>query len=302
MTDRHEGSDRNPDASRDDRQRESDIIGLLDVEPVSKGLFRGRRKIGGGTGRIYGGQVVAQALAAASKTVNADRFVHSLHAYFLRGGSEDHAIDFSVESNFDGGNVANRSVIATQQGQIILNLVASFSRLSRGHHHQLAMATVPGPEDLDPVHAVVGRHPDAGQMDRWYFYMRNSPIELRPVGALPYMPGDDRSAQIMFWFRATNDVDAPQWMHRAIVTYASDLAMIATAAKPHIPFDIQVASLDHSLWFHRDVRADEWLLSVIDSPWAGEGRGLARASIFDRDGNLVASAAQECLMRDRAMR
>ncbi|AKM11641.1 hypothetical protein AB433_07795 [Croceicoccus naphthovorans] len=277
------------------------MVDLLDVAPVSQGLFRGRRKIGG-TGRIYGGQVVAQALAAASKTVPGDRSVHSLHAYFLRGGIEDYEIDYSVESDFDGGNFANRRVIATQQGQVLLNLVASFSRLSRGHHHQLAMAAVPQPEELDPVHVAVSRHPDAGQKDRWYFYMRNSPIELRPVGALPYMPDDDRSARIRFWFRAANDVEAPQWMHRAIVAYASDLAMIATAAKPHIPFDIQVASLDHSLWFHRDVRADEWLLTVIDSPWAGEGRGLARASIFVSDGHLVASAAQECLMRDRAMR
>lgn len=301
MTDRHEGSDREFDASPDDWQREMNIADLLDVAPISKGLFRGKRKIGG-TGRIYGGQVVAQALAAASKTVTDDRLVHSLHAYFLRGGSEDHMIDFSVESDFDGGNFANRRVIATQQGQVLLNLVASFSRLSRGHHHQLAMATVPGPESLDPVHVAVSRHPEAGQKDRWYFYMRDSPIELRPVGALPYMRSADRSAQIMFWFRTASGVNAPQWMHRAIVAYASDLAMIATAAKPHIPFDIQVASLDHSMWFHRDVRADEWLLSVIDSPWAGEGRGLARASIFDRDGNLVASAAQECLMRDRAMR
>ena len=192
MTDQHSKTLPDPWEALLPAELAMELVKLLDVEPVAADMFRGRRKPGG-VGRVYGGQVVAQALVAASKTVAEDRLVHSLHAYFLRGGSEDHEIYFRVESDFDGASFSNRRVIAMQQGEVLLNLAVSFSRASRGHHHQLAMPAVPVPEDLDPIEIAVRRFDDAPQKDRWNFYACNSPIELRGVGALPYMSSDDKA-------------------------------------------------------------------------------------------------------------
>jgi len=301
MTDPKKQPHSDPWADLSPDELTAELVKLLDVRPAGENLFRGRRKPGG-VGRVYGGQVVAQALVAASKTVAEDRLVHSLHCYFLRGGSEDYEIDFRVENDFDGGSFSNRRVIAMQQGEVILNLAASFSRSGRGHHHQKQIPIVLPPEELEPIHAVALRHESALPKKMGNFFKRASPVELRSVGDPPFILTDNKAPNLVFWFRVASELDAPQWMHRAVVAYASDIAMIAAAAKPHQPFDMQPASLDHSLWFHRDVRCDEWLLNVIDSPWAGEGRGLSHATIYDRDGNAVASAAQEGIMRDRAMR
>lgn len=301
MTDQHNQAQADPWKTLSPAQLTAELAKLLDVQPVADNLFRGRRKPGG-VGRVYGGQVVAQALVAASRTVADDRLVHSLHCYFLRGGSEDYEIDFRVENDFDGGSFSNRRVIAMQQGEVIFNLAASFSRAERGHHHQPAMPSVPAPEELESARTVAQRYEPALPKDMPNFYRRNSAIELRSVGDPPFVVTDDKEPRLVFWFRAAGMLDAPQWMHRAVLAYASDLAMIATAAKPHQPFDMLPASLDHSLWFHHDIRCDEWLLAVIDSPWAGEGRGLSHSIIYNREGEVVASAAQEGMMRDRALR
>jgi acyl-CoA thioesterase-2 len=301
MTDKHNQTRTDPWEGLTPAELTVELFKLLDVQPIGDNLFRGRRKPGG-IGRVYGGQVVAQALVAASKTVAEDRLVHSLHSYFLRGGSEDHEIDFRVENDFDGGSFSNRRVIAMQQGEVILNLAASFSRCGRGHQHQTQMPIVVPPEELEPVSAIALRHKSETPMNMGNFFKRKSPIELRSVGNPFFALADDKAPRIVFWFRVASLLDAPQWMHRAVVAYASDIAMIGAAARPHLPFDILPASLDHNMWFHRDVRCDEWLLNVIDSPWAGEGRGLSHATIYDRQGNVVASAAQEGMMRDRAMR
>ena len=283
------------------RELVDELIELLDVVPVGDGRFRGRRKRGG-VGRVYGGQVVAQALAAASKTVNPDRPAHSLHAYFLRGGSEDYEIDYRVEADFDGGSISNRRVIAMQRGQVIFNLAASFHVEEPGHFHQPPMPEVPSPEELEDLRAFIARQPGPRLRKMPLFLLRPSPMEIRSIGIPPFFQQEPVEAHLEVWFRAVASVDQPQWMQRALVAYASDFALITTAMRPHGNFDVQAASLDHSLWFHQDLRADDWLLYAIESPWAGGGRGLGLGRIFDRAGRLVASVAQEGMMRDPAMR
>lgn len=285
----------------DRRELVDELIELLDVEQVGEGRYRGRRKRGG-VGRVYGGQVVAQALAAASKTVKADRLAHSLHAYFLRGGSEDHEIDYRVEMDFDGGSFSNRRVIAMQQGQVIFNLAASFHIQEPGRFHQPPMPDVPPPEGLENLRDYVTRHAGDRLHAMPLFLLRPSPIEVRCIGIPPYFPDSPAEPHLDLWFRSIAPVGRPQWMQRVLVAYASDFALITTAIRPHGMFNMQVASLDHSLWFHQDLRLDDWLLYSIDGPWAGGGRGLGLGHMFDRSGRLIATVAQEGMVRDRAMR
>lgn len=274
------------------------LVQLLDVQPTGTRHYRGIRKAGG-VGRVYGGQVVAQALAAAIKTVDEARAVHSLHAYFLRGGSEDHEIDYRVEADFDGGSFSNRRVIAVQQGEVILNLAASFHKKEGGHFYQAAAPDVPRPDELEDIKSYIQRVPDKVKPWARAYFMRPSALEMRCIGEPPFAIHESREPQIDFWFRAAAPLIQPQWMHRVIMAYASDLALIATAARPHGPFDMQGASLDHSIWFHQDVSVDEWLLYSIESPWSGEARGLGIGRIYDEAGRLVATVAQEGLMRER---
>jgi len=278
------------------------LIDLLSVQSTGETLFRGSRKIGG-VGRVYGGQVVAQALVAAMRTVDDARVAHSLHAYFLRGGSEDHEIDFQVEADFDGGSFCNRRVVAMQQGQVILNLAASFQKSEPGHFHQPPMPDVPTPEELESTYTMARKAAAIEGARVPAFFLRPWPIEIRPVGEPPFSEKASRDPHSAMWFKVVGAVEGqPQSMHRAIVAYGSDIALIATAMQPHMPFKVQAASLDHSVWFHQDARADDWLLYTIDSPWAGQGRGLGIGKIFNREGRLVATVAQEGLMRDLGMR
>lgn len=274
--------------------RVRNLLRLLDVDPVGERMFEGRRK-DGGTGRIFGGEVVAQALVAAARTVPEDRSIHSLHAYFLRGGNEDHRSSYSVSADFDGRSFSNRRVVAMQQGEVILNLAASFHRPEAGRHHQVPMPSVPPPEDLPDVVAMA-----EGQSDeeaRWplSFIRRPWPLEWR-IPFFPPNPETGNEIDVAFWFRTPAAIDAPQWMHRAVLAYASDLGPMAAASRPH-GRPGQGASIDHSIWFHDDVRVDDWLLYRLQSPWAGQARGLGNGTVYDRTGRLVASVAQEGLMR-----
>jgi len=291
----------NANARPDRHELVAELIQLVDVQPVAEMHFRGRRKRGG-VGRVYGGQVVAQALAAASKTVPPGRLSHSLHAYFLRGGSEDHEIDYQVEADFDGGSISNRRVVATQQGQVIFNLAASFHAQEPGHFHQPPMPDVPPPDGLENLRTLAERHfkDESGGLPA--VLRRPSPIEMRSVDTPHFLQREPLDPRLDLWFRTVAPVDLPQWMQRVLVAYASDFALITTATRPHGGFDAQLASLDHSVWFHQDMRIDDWLLYSIESPWAGGARGLAMGRIFDREGHLVASVAQEGMMRDPALR
>jgi len=279
------------------------LLYLLDVAPAdAPGCFLGHRRPGG-VGRVFGGQVVGQALMAATKTVAEDRPVHSLHCYFLRPGSEDHPIAFEVAADMDGRAFSNRRVIARQQEKVIFSMAASFHREERGPAHAAAMPDVPPPEALLDLRALVGMHPIAAGPALRRLATRPSPIEIRPIG--PIQQGridEERSPEAACWIRiGDGPLGVGQAMQRAVLAFASDLLLLATAYRPH---GLQIggpgvisASIDHSLWFHGDVDCGDWLLYAMDSPFAGGGRGFARGHFHDRTGRLVASVAQEGLIR-----
>ena len=277
------------------------LIKLLDVKPgEGEDTFLGRRKRGG-VGRVFGGQVIAQALAAAERTVSAEREAHSLHAYFLRGGSEDHEIEFAVARDLDGGSFSNRRVIASQQGRPILNLTVSFHKRETGFHHQDEMPQVPPPEGLPSERELRARYAEGVSEERRAQMLAPRPIELRPVEKRHWMGGPPSPPLAHTWFRAVAPLPDDPRIHRAVLAYASDMTLLGTCTMPHqvswARGNVMGVSLDHAVWFHDDVRADEWLLYATDSTWAGGARGMNRGRIFARDGRLVASTAQEGLIR-----
>ncbi len=287
-----------------DNQSPQDLVAglltLLDVQDHGGDRFEGRRKIGG-VGRVFGGQVIGQALASAERTVADDRPVHSLHAYFLRGGNEDHEIDFKVERDMDGGSFSNRRVVASQLGKPILNMIASFHKREDGVHHADAMPDVAAPEDLPSEAELRRKFIDKVPASQRLLMLQPRPIELRPLEPSHWMGDLPRDPVASTWFRAVASLPDDPRIHRAVLAYASDMTLLATSTLPHgiswSKGNLMGASLDHALWFHDDFRADEWLLYACDSPWAGRARGFNRGRIYARDGRLVASVAQEGLIR-----
>lgn len=280
----------------------SELVELLQPERLEDNLFRGHsRDIG--TRFVFGGQVLGQALAAAQQTVDPVREPHSLHAYFLRAGDIDAPIVYSVERARDGGTFSARRVVAIQHGQPILNGAISFQVPEQGFEHQSAMPDVPAPEDIEPMPPVaperLAKLPE--KLQRWLGV--DSPIEFRHVWPQDKLNPVKRPPFQHIWFRLAAPVGDSPALHRALLAYASDFNLIGTATLPHgisyYTHNVQMASLDHALWFHRPFRVDEWLLYSFDSPTAQGGRGLARGQIFSRDGRLVASTAQEGLIRLR---
>lgn len=277
------------------------LIHLLDVADGGKeDHFVGARRPGG-EGRVFGGQVVGQALMAATKTVPADRLVHSLHCYFMRPGSEEFEIDYQVDADMDGRAFSNRRVVARQGGKAIFNMAASFHLPEPGFAHRHEMPDVPEPESLPNMRELVNSNSIvAGPVTR-RMATRPSPIEIRPV--LPADPGGGRTTAEAWMRIGSGPLGIPQTVQRAVLAFTSDLLLLATAYQPHGLHiggpEVTAASIDHSLWFHEDVECGDWLLYATESPWAGHGRGLARGHFFNRDGVLVASVAQEGLMRLR---
>lgn len=278
------------------------LVDLLDVEEIDTDLYRGRRG-DDGYGRVFGGQVLAQALQAAQRSTDADKAAHSLHAYFMRPGAEDHPIIYRVVRDFDGKSFATRRVIATQKGVPILTLTCSLQQPETGLTHQDAMPDVPPPEALKSDLEI--RIESADQMPERFRanFTRPRMIESRPINPRSWFEPEKQEPQQANWFRVVAPVAGDPALHRAILTYASDMSLLGTATLPHgvnwMTHKLQTASLDHSVWLHEDFRADDWLLYVCDSPWAGHARGFNRGKIFARDGRLVASVAQEGLMRLR---
>lgn len=275
---------------------------LLTVEELDRDLFRGVRQPEG-RGRVFGGQVVAQALMAGARSTDPERVPHSLHAYFMRAGDEEIPIIYRISRDHDGGSFSTRRVVAFQKGEPILNLAASFQKLEQGLEHQFAMPDIPPPEDL-PSEAgerlkVVDRIPEHLRE----FFTRPRPFETRH--ASPWAPFEDKpqDATQNVWFRAVAPVQGGPDMHRGMLAWASDMYLLGTIMRPHglswAQPGVQTASLDHALWFHDEVKVDDWLLYAMDAPWSGRGRGFNRGQIFTRDGKLVASVAQEGLMRKR---
>ncbi len=276
------------------------LLHLLEVSPLTDALFRGAR-MPGGKGRVFGGQVIGQALMAAIKTIDSDKIVHSLHAYFMRPGDEDYPIDYRVEADFDGGTFSNRRVVALQHDKPILNLVASFQRPEEGLQHQVTMPDVPPPEELEDQADYARRHADEVSPAHLRLLTRPSPLEIRTIGIPTFFRTEPGEASYAMWFRTRAPVTADQHRHRAILALATDLALLATSLLPHgrrlQNKGMQAASLDHALWFHEDVAVDDWLLYTMDSPWTGHARGFNRGMIFNRKGVLVASCTQEGLIR-----
>lgn len=276
---------------------------LLTVDRLGDGWYLGKRKPGG-IGRVFGGQVIAQGLAAAQDTVSPERIAHSLHAYFMRAGSEDYEITFRIERDFDGGSFSTRRIIALQQDKPILNMAASFQKLEEGLHHQDPMPEVPAPEELKDEAEL--RRMFADQIPEKFRanFVRERAFESRPVNARDWLGGDKRQpAQQDIWFRLRGPtVDDPA-MHRAMLAYQSDSWLLGTCTLAHgvtwLTPGMMTASLDHAVWLHDDFRVDDWMLYSCDAPWTGRGRGFNRGSIYSRDGRLVATAAQEGLIRLR---
>ena len=278
------------------------LLALLDVEEVDTDLYRGAR-LPGGEGRVFGGQVIAQALQAAQRSVESPKTAHSLHAYFMRPGDEERPIVFRVVRDFEGRSFATRRVIAMQRGRPILNLACSFQVPEDGFAHQDAMPDVPPPDALRTDREL--RLAAADELpEKWRAHLlRARPIELRPVVPRSWTnpaPAEPRQAT---WFRLASPIGDDLAVHRAVLAYASDMTLLGTCMLPHgitwTSGRVQTASIDHALWFHEPFRADEWLLYAADSPWAGHARGFNRGRIFAEDGRLIASVAQEGLIRPR---
>jgi acyl-CoA thioesterase-2 len=279
------------------------LVTLLDVEEIDTDLYRGPR-MPGGVGRVFGGQVIGQALQAAQRSVDGDKAAHSLHAYFMRPGDENHPIIFRIVRDFEGRSFATRRVIAMQKGQPILNMAASFQTPEDGLHHQDAMPDVPAPETLKSERELrlenIERIPEKFRT----FFTRARPIEIRPTSPRDWLQPEPTTPVLSSWFRVIGPAPDDAALHRAMLAYMSDMALLGTSMLPHgvnwLTSKMQTASLDHALWLHEPFRADEWLLYTTDSPWSGHARGFNRGRIFTRDGHLVASTAQEGLIRMRS--
>ena len=278
-----------------------DLLDLLALEPIEDNIFRGQNRPLGSS-RVYGGQVLAQALVAAGRTVDADRPCHSLHAYFILPGDITVPILYLVERLRDGGSFATRRVTAVQHGRPIFNASLSFHRDEPGLEHQSeAPPDVPAPESLpserDLALALGDRIPEPMRT----VLTRERPIDFRPVDPVdPFRP-EPRDAEHRLWLRAAGTLPDDRLTHQALLAYASDWGLLGSALLPHgrsvFEPGIQAASLDHTVWFHRPFRADEWLLYAIDAPTAAGARGFTRGAVTDAAGRLVASTAQEGLIR-----
>lgn len=273
------------------------IVDLLDLETIEVNMFRGKT-LGGGF--VFGGQVLGQALVAASRTVVPERLPHSMHGYFLRPGDSDIPILFEVDRIRDGKSFTTRRVVAIQNGKAIFSMSVSFQVKEKGLEHQFDMPNVLGPESLksdrERYDELIREKPELNERNwgsKWPFDMRH--VEWLNPGEMSSRPPYQH-----LWIRLVGDPGNDQVLHRAILAFASDMGFMSTSMLPHGRREnIQGASLDHSVWFHDDIRADEWLLYQQESPWAASSRGYVRGGFYSKEGVLVASATQECLIRLR---
>jgi acyl-CoA thioesterase-2 len=281
----------------------ANLLSILDLEQLEDNLFRGRSPQQAWQ-RVYGGQILGQALVAAVRTVDPERIAHSLHAYFLLPGDLSRPIVYGVDRVRDGGSFTTRRVTATQHGRAMFVMSVSFHKAEPGLDHQATMPPVPMPEDLpseqDLKARIIAELPETMRK----YWESERPIELRPVDVSRYFAREKREPEQRIWMRASGRLPDDLALHQCVLAYASDFSLLDTALIAHgklmFDKDIQLASLDHALWLHRPFRADDWLLYAQDSPSGHGSRGFCRGSIFTRDGLLVASVAQEGLMRERA--
>jgi len=277
------------------------LLQSINLEEIEENIFRGTSH-DVGSPHVFGGQVLSQALHAAILTVPKDRFVHSLHAYFILPGDLERPIVFQVERLRNGGSFTTRRVTAIQNGKAIFNFAASFQVDTEGYDHQIEIPDVPSPDtlqsDQDLLKAFKSQLPKQFQR-----FIRPLPIEFRPVNPFIFITPEKQEPIRYVWMKAKGDVPNIRSIHQRILAYASDYNLLTTAIQPHqhkTSFTkLQIASLDHAMWFHRDFKIDEWLLYAIDSPSASSSRGFTRGNIYKQDGTLVASVVQEGLMRQK---
>ena len=278
------------------------FLTLLDLEPIEENIFRGQNRYLGSQ-RVFGGQVLAQALVAAGRTVEAERHAHSLHAYFILPGDIERPIVYQVERLRDGGSFTTRRVTAIQHGRPIFNAAVSFHKDETGVEHQTEQPDVPGPDGLSTEVELARRVKHLLPEPMQEVYTRERPIEFRPIDPVnPFAP-DAREPHAHVWIRAVDPVPGGRLMQQAIVAYASDYGLLGAALRPHarsfLQPEVQAASLDHAMWFHRPFEAHEWLLYTMESPSASGARGFTRGALYAANGRLVASVAQEGLLRIR---
>lgn len=281
-----------------------ELLTLLRLERIEQNLFRGQSQ-DLGWGAIFGGQVLGQALSAAAQTVPAERPVHSLHAYFLRQGDARRPVVYEVDCIRDGASFTTRRVVAVQGGKAIFSMSASFQLQEPGLDHAEAMPEVPGPEGLlsERERAIknIAHIPEPLRA----MATNERPIEIRPVQAFNLLAPKPMPPRRQLWYRATGQLPDDEAIHRYVLAYASDFNFLITSMLPHgvswLTPGMQVASLDHAMWFHRPFRFDDWLLYDVESPSASGARGLVIGRFYDRQGRLVASAVQEGLIRDRRL-
>jgi acyl-CoA thioesterase II len=280
----------------------NDLIALLDLEEIEKNHYRATSPSEGWQ-RVYGGQVIGQALVAASRTVPDDRQAHSLHGYFLRPGDTTIPILYKVDRIRDGRSFTTRRVVAIQHGRAIFNMSISFQVAEEGFDHQFDMPEAPPPEDLPDERELRAEWAKKLPAEQAAGFTRDRPIDVRPIDPVDIFAPEKRPPQQMCWMKCRDPLPDDARLHQCVLAYLSDWSLLDTATLPHgvsfLQDDMQVASLDHAMWFHRPFRADEWLLYVQDSPSASGARGLNRGLVYRRDGTLVASAAQEGLIRKR---
>ena len=281
-----------------------ELLKVLDLELIDTNLYRGgNHDIG--AHHVFGGQVLSQALHAAMMSVTEDRFVHSMHAYFVLPGDLQHPIIYNIDQVRDGGSFTTRRVRAIQHGKDIFILAASFQLKQEGFDHQIEMPKIPGPEKLYSDQDLLEKYADLIP-ESYRRYLRPRPIEFRPVDPSNFLGNEDQEPIRYVWFKAKGKLPQDIRVHQRLLAYASDYNLLTTALQPHqeeaVQHKVQLASIDHAMWFHRDFAIDHWLLYMVDSPSAGNARGFTRGSIFTEDGILVASVVQEGLLRKKGRR
>ncbi|MBO9449689.1 acyl-CoA thioesterase II [Tropicibacter sp. R16_0] len=284
---------------------ETKLLDLLNIERLEVDMFRGVGSGGETPTRIYGGQVIAQALAAAYRTVP-DRLCHSLHAYFIRPGDPSIPVIYAVDRARDGGSFTTRRVVAIQHGKQILNLSASFHVEDEGWDYQHPMPEVDGPDDLETREAYRDRYIDRIPEQHRAEFLRPRPIEIREVAPRDMFDPEPADDVHHLWFRMAAAAEADPQMQHILLAYASDMGLLGSALRPHglswLKGEVNGASLDHAMWFHAPIQFQDWHLYSMDAPFSGRGRSFNRGSIFNKDGTLVASVAQEGLMRPNRKR
>lgn len=277
-----------------------ELLSLMKLEAIEKGIYRGQSQ-DLGFRALFGGQVIGQALSAAKETLQDGRRVHSFHSYFLRPGDATKPVVYDVENVRDGNSISTRRVKAVQNGKAIFYMTASFQVPATGFEHQTSMPNVMGPEELVSTVDFARQHIDLIPESVRDKFTCETAIEMRPVEHYNPLKPEKSSPYRHIWLKARGDLPQDPKVHDYLLAYASDFMFLPTAGQPHgvshLSPEIQMATIDHSMWFHHDVKMDDWILHVVDSPTAVAGRGLVRGQFFNRDGLLVASSMQEGVIR-----